>query len=73
MRRLLDCIYGLLLSPQIDDPLNSNLALLYYVSTNATHLSLRCGSASVLTSVFCCLACVCRREMEPTKRASRLR
>ena len=30
VRRLLDCIYGLLLSPQIDDPLNSNLALLYY-------------------------------------------
>lgn len=35
VRVVLDCIYGLLLSPQIDDPLDSDLALSFYSASGA--------------------------------------
>jgi ubiquitin-protein ligase len=33
MTMILQCIYGLLLNPDVNDPLNTNLASLYYEAT----------------------------------------
>ena len=76
VRRLLDCIYGLLLSPQIDDPLNSNLALLYYVRSDtqnrhiAEHSRFFPSSRCLFLCDSCPLVCLwCRRAMARTRLA----